>query len=127
MSRFTRTFNAALQADGTLRTHAAVRAGIAQSVLSRILNNERPVTSDHVRGLLPVLRHREDQEHCLQNFLLDECPADYRDEIVIHFGQLREDKEFTDTLKHQLAKLEEHATSNSDVAQLIKNLASILD
>lgn len=127
VSRFTRAYNAALTAAQVTRTHAATLAGMKQSVLSRLLNDERPVYAEHVERMLRAIPEL-DREHCLRAFLLDQVPEEYREKLIVNFGSLREEapRRPLDPLTRDLLALEHEAENNPDLRKVLSNLAALL-
>lgn len=128
MSRFTRAYNAALAAAEITRTAAASLAGMKQSVLSRLLNDERPVYAEHVEQMLKAIPAR-DREHCLRAFLIDQVPEQYRERLIVNFGALEEPPaSFArhDPLSRDLHLLEREAERNPDLRKVLGNLASLV-
>lgn len=126
MSRFSRAFEAAIKEAGLTRADAAAAAEIDASVLSRLLNDEREVTRDHVARLIAVLKHDSDREHCVREFLIDQTPPQLRERLVVHFGTMREaGQRAQDPLSRNLEALESAATDNPDLRKLVANLAAL--
>jgi len=67
-----------------------------------------------------------DREHCLQQFLIDCAPADYRDQITVRIGRHKNHTITNDRLSVELQALEKLATEHPDLQRLISLLLSIL-
>jgi transcriptional regulator with XRE-family HTH domain len=126
MGLFTRSFSAAMATAGLNKSQVAAIAGIDQSTVSRLLNNERDVYAEHAEALVRALPNPSDRDHCLRNFLIDQCPLEYRDRLVVHFGALEEPRpkpEYRDELSADLSALELEAQRNPDLRRVLSNLA----
>lgn len=97
-----------------------------QSVLSRLLNDERPVYAEHVAQMLNAIP-AEDREHCLRAFLIDQTPEQYRERLVVNFGTLEQapDRRSHDPLAQDLEALEREAESNPDLRGVLGYLANL--
>lgn len=127
MSRFSRAYDAALQQSNLTRGQAAATAGLDASVVSRILNDDRPATPEHVSALVRALSNVSDREHCVIQFLIDQCPEDLRERLHVTFGSHRELRPPPeDSLARHLAALELAATDNPDLRKLFANLAALM-
>lgn len=126
MSRFSRAYEGAIATANLTRAQAAAGAGLDASVVSRLLSGERDAQAEHVAALIGVLHSESDREHCICEFLADQCPDEYRQRLVVHFGVVRESRPRSDDpLARNFDLLEEAATSNPDLRKLITNLAAM--
>jgi transcriptional regulator with XRE-family HTH domain len=129
MSRFSRAFDAALKSSkpSVSQAEAAVRAGYHPSLVSRVLSGRSTLTPDHVSKLLAAINNSADRDLCVAEFLLDQCPEDYRDELTIKVGKSGVAKaRGKDRLTQDLTTLEELATDQPDLRRLISLLLSIV-
>lgn len=110
------------------RADAATGAGIHPSSLTRILNDEIQPSPDIVGRLLEVLADKSDRVHCLREYLFDQTPADYRDGLIIHFGQVDDASppRRPDSLHRALSEIEEAATEDPDLRRLVVDLAKVV-
>jgi len=128
VSRFTRTYLQSLADAGISKTAAGELSGLKQSVISRLLANERPVYGDHMRAMLRALPLPL-QEQCLRAWLVDQCPDDLGARLVLHFGDPTiHAMPIRDDLGQALAVLEDHAASqkNDDLKQVLMYLAKMV-
>jgi transcriptional regulator with XRE-family HTH domain len=126
MSRFSRAYEAAIGLAGLTKAQAAAGAGVDASVLSRLLNDEREAQPEHVAALVRVLPTPEDREHCVREFLFDQCPPEFREQLVLHFGTVRAPRaQIEDQLTRNMRALEAEAVDNPDLRKLFGNLASL--
>jgi transcriptional regulator with XRE-family HTH domain len=129
--RFPRAYLAALDAAGLSKSQAATLAGLTQSGLSRFLSGERPIYADHMRAMLRALHDPADREHCLLEWLRDQCPGDLGDRLVAHFGEAREPRALpaqADELDRAVAVIR-RAAENGNIAarKVVVNLAKAVD
>jgi hypothetical protein len=110
------------------RADAAKVAGIHPSTLSRIMSDELGASVENVAMLLRAVPDASDRLHCLREYLFDETPDAYRDELIISFEQLDEKRPrlATDSLRGAIHALELAATTDRDLRRLIVDLAAVL-
>lgn len=126
MSRFSRAYEGAISAANLTKAQAAAAAGMDASVVSRILSDERDATREHVADLIRALPDHSDRQHCVLEFLADQCPPEYRGSLVVHFGAVQESKTGRgDSFAANLATLEREATDNPELRKLVANLVKI--
>lgn len=127
MSRFSRAYEGAIKAAGLTKAQAAAAAGMDASVVTRILSDERPAQPEHVAALIVALPDQSDREHCVLEFLTDQCPPALRERLRLSFGVAREAPgKREDSLSRHLGELERAATDNPDLRKLLGNLTSLL-
>lgn len=90
MSRFSHAYRGVLKQAGISISDAARLSGIPQSSISRFLAGDRPVYAEHVAALIRALPDRSDREHCVLEFLHDQCPPELAGRLVAHFGTAQE-------------------------------------
>jgi transcriptional regulator with XRE-family HTH domain len=129
--RFPRAYTAALTAAGLNKSQAAALSGLTQSGISRLLSGERPIYADHMRAMIRALDHAADREHCLLEWLRDQCPDDLGDRLIAHFGQIMEPRtvaEHADELDRAVAAIRRAAESgNVSAKKVVINLARAVD
>lgn len=124
---FIRTFNALLAQAGISQTEAALRAGMTQPTLSRLLTSKRGISAARVGQLLRVLPTEADRHHALSVFLRDQTPSDYREQLILSFGQLAERRtSVEDNLTRALRSLHAVAEHDRDLENMLLYLASQL-
>ena len=119
VSTFIRSYLVALEKAAVSKSQAAALAGMKQPVLSRLLNLERPVYADHLSAMLRALP-LEERERCLVNWLIDQCPEEFRGRIKVQFdGEAVEAgkvEPIYDELGRALILLETEATAGRNTA-----------
>jgi len=124
---FVRTFTALIAEAGVSQTEAALRAGLTQPTLSRILNSKREISAEHVTVLLRALTNESDRQHALQVFLRDQTPEEYRERLAISFGELAETRRpVEDRLTRALRELHAQAEHDQDLERVLLYLANQL-
>lgn len=102
----------------------AAQSGLNQSTVSRILSGDFTPESESLAKLLDALPNKSDRQHCLREYLLDHTPEDYRHALVLHFGQVEDDRPRpTDALSRALHALETRATDDQDLRELLLSLS----
>ncbi len=92
------------------------------------MSDEISASPEHVEKLLLALPDDSDRHHCLREYLFDQTPVDYREQLVVHFGMIMEEKTRgpIDNLSTALQDLEIGATTNVDLRHLLIDLAKIV-
>lgn len=130
MSRFRHAYRAALKEAGVSISQATSIAGIPQSSISRFLAGDRPIYSEHVAALIRALPDKSDRENCVLAFLRDQCPPEFADRLIAHFGAVNETKfqQVGDDLDEAVAAIRRAAADGNTAARkVLINLARAVD
>lgn len=116
---------------GVSISDAARLSGIPQSSISRFLVGDRPVYAEHVAALIRALPDRSDQEHCVLEFLRDQCPPALAERLVAHFGSAQESRlprQVGDDLDEAVRAIRRAANDGNVYARkVVINLARAVD
>lgn len=129
MSRFTRALEGALRSEGISQAEAAGTAGIHPSTVSRLMKGEMDNSVEYVERLIQALPKEADRQHCLREWLFDQTPQKYWDQLTVHFGPAVHEaapRPLNDSLTEALNTLEEASTDDVDLAQLVRKLAKVV-